>query len=176
MDSFWNVLNVSMIIGICVGTMLSMLAICGVLLIRRGRRKVNLVSCIITAVLASFLSLHFSFFIAEWKLNKMLKDPLEIADTGVRVVSKGIDVLNKFIDVANIIGTGIPQIPETDPDYISKIKEELESHQNNHLIYMGIGFIIAGTLLYFTMDRTEDNKRTSAGYYQNYYQNPQQYY
>ena len=154
-------LNVSMICGIIVGSLLSVLVLGLVLLLRRGKYRVNLVSNIVTAVLASFLSLHVSFFIAEWKLNDMIEKPLDYTETGLSVVSKGISIINYGIGIVNLFGSDIPKIPETDPKRIEKLKADLKGHQNGHLVYMGVGILIAGTLLFFTMERAERSKSNS---------------
>ena len=88
MDSFFRVLDISVFSGVVIGWLLSTAILGLVLLLRRGQGKVTLLSCAVVALLASFLSLQSSLAVGEWRLKKMIDQPLEQADAGVRFISK----------------------------------------------------------------------------------------
>lgn len=160
MDSFFRVLDISVFSGVAVGWLLSVAILGLVLLLRQGQGKVTLVSCFIVAFLASFLSLQSSLAVGEWRLQKMIDQPLEQADAGVRFMSKVTSGINVGVLVANLIpGVNLPELPEIDSESIVKIREDIDSHRIRHLYYILIGVICAGVAMFFTLDTEKPSKK-----------------
>jgi hypothetical protein len=47
------------------------------------------------------------------------------------------------------------KLPEMDPETITKLQDEIDTHRIRHIYYMIIGAVLAAVLLYFTMDSDE---------------------
>ena len=160
MDSFFRVLDISVFSGVVVGWLLSTAILGLVLLLRRGQGKVTLLSCAVVALLASFLSLQSSLAVGEWRLKKMIDQPLEQADAGVRFISKVTSGINVGVLLANLIpGVHLPEVPEIDSESIVEIKQDIDSHRIRHLYYILVGIIGAGVVMYLTLDTEKPSKR-----------------
>ena len=160
MDSFFRVLDISVFSGVVIGWLLSTAILGLVLLLRRGQGKVTLLSCAVVALLASFLSLQSSLAVGEWRLKKMIDQPLEQADAGVRFISKVTSGINVGVLLANLIpGVHLPEVPEIDSESIVEIKQDIDSHRIRHLYYILVGIIGAGVVMYLTLDTERPSKR-----------------
>lgn len=162
MDSIINTLDISVVIGILLGGFLATALLGLVLLFNKGQKKVSVLSSIIIAFCASFLSIQSSLFIGEWRLSKMADRPMEIADMIVRNAGKVSSGLNVGVFIANLFpGVNIPEVPEVNPELVTQLKEEIDSHKKRHLYYILIGLLGFGVTVHVSLE-TEGGSRSNS--------------
>ncbi len=155
-DSLFDTLNVSVILGTLLGGFLACLVLGCVILLHQGGKKVTIFSCVITAFFAAFMSMQSSLFIGELRLKNITECYLNKADTAVRFMSEGSSFINGISTFAeNVLGMRLVKLPEMDPETITKLQDEIDTHRIRHIYYMIIGAVLAAVLLYFTMDSDE---------------------